>query len=127
MVEEAYRQMSDRTSARMMIVGSTPLTEGFALIGFETFPEITTKDFDALLTTLINNREQALIVLEEGVVRLENPLLDHVRMEGGGIVLIEIPSLSDQHNAMSHSDMEEVILRLMGPTALENQGHHAQS
>src|SRR5208337_3939541 len=55
--------------ARLIALGSAALTEGFALVGFETYPDPTPKAIEDLMQELQRNHEAALIVIEQSLAR----------------------------------------------------------
>ena len=54
---------------RLIAMGSTELTLGFRLIGFETFSEASAEDVEYLLNELVANRDKALLLLEPDLAR----------------------------------------------------------
>ncbi len=111
--------MAEQPETRLIILASAPLTEGFGLIGFETFADATVETLDGLLAELIKSRQKALILVEDYLSRSHSTLLNHVRTEGGRILVVEIPRLDapDQY----HPQVEEMVLSILGPTALEER------
>lgn len=108
--------MSDG-STRMIALGSPPLMEGFALIGFETHPNATADELEALLEQLVRNQTRALVLLEEELARGTGPWLNRVRNEGGNIVITELPAL---HRPESyHPRVEDLVTSILGASALE--------
>ncbi|MEW8507005.1 MAG: V-type ATP synthase subunit F [Candidatus Thiodiazotropha sp.] len=106
--------MSETTThmVRNIFVGSHALTDGFRLIGFETLTDPDTATLDELLSRLLQDRERALLIIEQSVNRLGSKLLDQIRIEGGHIVLSEVPSL---HNPEEfHSELDEQLKKLTG-------------
>ena len=81
-----------------------PLTDGFRLIGFETLTEPDSGKMDELLSQLLQERERALLIIEQSMNQLGSKLLDQIRSEGGRIVLSEVPSLHDPEEF--HSDLD---------------------
>jgi vacuolar-type H+-ATPase subunit F/Vma7 len=97
---------------RKIFVGSHALTDGFRLIGFETLTDPDSGKMDELLTQLLQERERALLIIEQSVNRIGSKLLDQIRKEGGHIVLSEVPSL---HNPDEfHSDLDGQLKKLTG-------------
>ena len=104
---------------RLIALGSTALTEGFALIGFETVPEATPRHLEELLAELVKTRQKAMVVIERDLARSSGPWLTRVRNEGGRIVVVEIPQL---HAPGDHRPpVEELVKSILGPGALEEQ------
>ena len=104
---------------RMIAFGGAGLAEGFALLGFEVHSDATGEDVEQVLSGLIQEQEQALVFLESGLAESDSPSLDRVRREGGRIVVTEIPPLHAP--ADYHPPVEELVLRVLGPGALETR------
>jgi vacuolar-type H+-ATPase subunit F/Vma7 len=105
--------------ARMIALGSAALMEGFALIGFETFPDATGDTVEKLLEELTRNQKAALIVIEQGLAQDPGRHLLRAQREGGRIVITEIPEI---HMSESyHSRVESLVQSILGPAALEVQ------
>ena len=102
---------------RLIAMGSTALTEGFALIGFETLPEATGEELDEVLNALLQQRQKALVLVEDYLAHSNSPTLARVRMEGGRIVVAEMPRMDTPTNY--RPQVETTILSILGPTALE--------
>lgn len=108
--------MSDG-STRMIALGSAPLMEGFALIGFEIHPNASAEQLEALLEQLVRTQTRALVLLEEGLAHGNGPWLSRVRNEGGNIVITELPAL---HRPESyHPRVEDLVTSILGASALE--------
>lgn len=99
--------------ARLIAMGDEALMQGFALIGFETWPDAGEQELDALLGELISGREQALLLLQSRLARSEVPNLRHVLSEGGRLVVAEIPSLDAAEGFQS--SIEELLEGFMQP------------
>lgn len=110
---------SGLTPARMIALGSSALMEGFALIGFETYADPAPEVIEELLQNLLRNQQAALIVIEQSLTRNPGHHLMRAQNEGGRIVITEIPEIRMSGNY--HSRVEDLVLSLLGPTALENQ------
>jgi vacuolar-type H+-ATPase subunit F/Vma7 len=105
--------------ARMIALGSAALMEGFALIGFETHSDPGPDAIEKLMQELLHNQQSALVVIEQSLTRNPGRHLLRAQSEGGRIVITEIPELhlSEEY----HSRVEDLVLRLLGPAALEGQ------
>ncbi|MBV2121895.1 MAG: V-type ATP synthase subunit F [Candidatus Thiodiazotropha taylori] len=103
---------SSSHSVRNIFVGSHTLGDGFRLIGFETLTEPDTATLDELLSGLLQQKQRALLIIEQSVNRLESKLLQQIRNEGGRIVLSEVPSLHDSDNFQS--ELDETLKQLTG-------------
>jgi vacuolar-type H+-ATPase subunit F/Vma7 len=97
---------------RNIFVGGHALTDGFRLIGFETLTEPDTAQLDELLSNLLQEKQRALLIIEQSVNRLDSKLLQQIRSEGGRIVLSEVPSLHTPENFQS--DLDETLKQLTG-------------
>jgi len=107
------------TPARMIALGSAALMEGFALIGFETWPDPAPEAIEKLLHELMRNQQAALIVIEQDLALHPGRHLSRAQREGGRIVITEIPGIrmSDSY----HSRVESLVQGILGPAALEVQ------
>ena len=103
--------------ARLLFFGEKALTEGFGLIGFETFPDATADQLDRVLTELIQGRRTALVFIDQRVARLQSRMLPRVRKEGGRILITEVPSLRSPDDY--HTDIDNQVSALLGGTRLE--------
>jgi hypothetical protein len=93
--------------------------EGFALIGFEIWPNATEKDVESLLEELERGQEKALIFLESALSRCQSVQLSRVRAESSRIIVTEVPPLhapGDYHPAV-----EDLVVKVFGPGALEEK------
>ena len=102
---------------RLIAMGSAALMEGFALIGFETWPDAGPDQLEGILAELLRHRRQALIFLEPDLARSGGPLLHRVRTEGGRIVVTEVPPL--QAPQAYHPEVETLVVSILGQAALE--------
>lgn len=91
-------------ATRMLFLGEAALTEGFHLIGFETWADATRQELDELLQGLLRKRQNAFIVLGQALAGCDSPLLQRVRAEGGHIVVTQVPSLADPDNFQCEID-----------------------
>lgn len=103
--------------ARLIALGSAALMEGFALIGFETYPDPTPAALEDLLRDLLHGQQGALVMIEQGLVRNPGRQLARALREGARIVITEIPAL--QHPAGYRSRVDRLVQALLGPSALE--------
>ena len=102
---------------RLIAIGSEALTEGFALLGFETHADATPDDVEAVLAGLVRSRDTALVILEHELARSGMASLERVRREGGRILVTEVPPL----HAPAHyrPPVEDLVKRILGTQALE--------
>lgn len=103
--------------ARLIALGSTALMEGFALIGFETYPDPTPAALEDLLRDLLHEQQGALVVIEQGLVQNPGRQLTRALREGTRIVITEIPALHQPTHYRSRVD--RLLQTLLGPSALE--------
>lgn len=108
--------MSDG-STRMIALGSAPLMEGFALLGFEIYPNATPEQLESLLEQLVHSQTRALVLLEVHLARSTGAWIKRVRNEGGNIVITELPPL--HHPQDYHPQVEDLVTAILGASALE--------
>lgn len=101
--------------ARLIAMGDEALMQGFALVGFETWPDAGKEDLDRLLGELIAKKEQALLLLQSRLIQSGSTNLRRVMNEGGRLVVAEIPSLEAADGF--HSSIEELLQGIMQPGA----------
>jgi vacuolar-type H+-ATPase subunit F/Vma7 len=104
---------------RMIAMGSAALTEGFALVGFETWPDATEDELAEVLGGLLKRREKALVFLEPCLARCKCAELNRVQAEGGRIVVTEVPPLHAP--GTYHPAVEEMVVSVLGPAALDDK------
>ena len=99
---------------RIIALGSAALMDGFALLGIETHADLDAAAIDDLLTRLERQRERALVFIQQDLISAEIPMIRQLRLQGGSILLCEIPSL---HAADDYQpDVEQLIGRVLGPS-----------
>ena len=108
---------SSALPTRMIALGSAALTEGFSLLGVETFADATPDVLEELLAGLVKRQEKALVFLEHDLARSHGEWLQRVRDEGGRIVIAEIPPLHAPGDY--HPQVEDVVRTILGAQALE--------
>lgn len=111
-------EATEESVTRLIVMGSAALTEGFALIGFETWPNAREEELDSLLGGLLDRRERALVFLEPYLARCNCAALQRIRNEGGRVVITEVPPLHAPGDY--HPMVEELVLSVLGPAALED-------
>jgi len=112
----AEEQESPRPT-RLHFLGDRALAEGFALIGFETSPDAGAAQLDKLLGDLLRERENAFVVIDQKLAQAGSRLLPRVYDEGGRIVIVEVPALSDPDGF--RLDIDEQVRVLLGGNKLE--------
>jgi len=103
--------------ARLVVLGSAGLTEGFSLIGAEVYPDANPAKVEEVLAQLVKEGSQALVLLESGLAHAGGTWLNRLRNEGGRIVVTELPPLSAPHDYAPAVD--EVVRAVLGPEALK--------
>lgn len=103
--------------ARLVVLGSAGLTEGFSLIGAEVYPDADHAQVEEVLEQLVKDGSEALVLLESGLAHAGGPWLNRLRNEGGRIVVTELPPLSAPHDYAPAVD--EVVRAVLGPEALK--------
>jgi vacuolar-type H+-ATPase subunit F/Vma7 len=103
--------------ARLVVLGSAGLTEGFSLIGAEVYPDADQAMVEKVLAGLWASSDAALVLLEAHLARGEGEWLMRLRNEGGRIVVTELPPLSAP-NAFAPV-VDEVVKSVLGPEALK--------
>lgn len=79
----------------MLFLGDDSLADGFRLIGFETYPNPTPDAVDRIVGQLRRSGDRAFVVVDDAVMRTGPGNLKRVRDEGGRIVVIAVPALTD--------------------------------
>lgn len=110
---------ADEDGTRLIAMGSAALMEGFALIGFETWPDAAADDVERVLASLVKQRRRALVLLEPALARSHGAVLRKVRTEGGRIVVTEVPPL--RAPGEYHPEVEDLVVSLLGAAALEER------
>jgi len=103
--------------ARLIALGSAALTEGFGLIGFETYPDPKPEVLEDLLQDLLRDQQAALVVIEQGLAQSPGRHLTQALREGARVVITEIPALQQPPGYCSRVD--RLVDSLLGPSALE--------
>lgn len=110
---------------RLIMMGHQVLAEGFALLGFETFPEATLDDVEQVLSSLLKSKEKAFVLLETHLTYQTStsgehqplPALSQARREAARIVIAEIPPL--QTPETYHPTIETLVSRVLGSHVLD--------
>lgn len=96
----------------LYFLGDAALANGFRLAGFEVYPDADVAAVEHLLRRLIDARSHAFVIVDHRLAESDSKLLEHVRLEGGRILLTQVPPLSSP-DAM-HSAIDERIALLLG-------------
>jgi vacuolar-type H+-ATPase subunit F/Vma7 len=102
---------------KIIAMGSAALMDGFALLGIETHADATADEIDALLTRLSRARERALVFIQQDLMSADIPMVRQLRIQGGSILICEIPSL--QAAGQYRPAVDQLITRVLGSTVLE--------
>jgi vacuolar-type H+-ATPase subunit F/Vma7 len=108
-----------RRSTRLLFMGEAALTEGFRLIGFETFPDATEEQLEGVLTDLLSSRERAFLVLDASLSQCCSLRLRQVRSEGGRILVAMVPRLHEPERFRGMID--DQVRVLLGGADLDEQ------
>jgi vacuolar-type H+-ATPase subunit F/Vma7 len=106
-----------RGSARLIVLGSAGLVDGFRLVGAEVHADAEPEEVDAVLGQLVKDNDEALVLLETHLAHAGGHWLDRLRNEGGRIVIVELPPLPAPHDYAPAVD--EVVRAVLGPEALK--------
>ena len=109
----------DISTTRMIFMGDATLTDGFKLIGFETIADPSQETMDRVLGSLVDEKQNALVILDNRLASSGSEQLKRVRAEGGRIIVTKVPSLNDTENF--HFDVDDKVHSLLGGT--EPKGH----
>ena len=104
-------------SARLVVLGSAGLVQGFRLIGAEAHADADPDTVEAVLAQLVKDGDEALVLLETHLAHAGGPWLDRLRNESGRIVITELPPLPAPHDYAPAVD--EVVRAVLGPEALK--------
>lgn len=104
---------------KIIAIGNAALMDGFALLGIKTHADASAEAINAVLTELVQNRERALVYLQQNLMSAEIPMVQQLRTRGGLILICEIPDL---HAADDYQpEVEKLIGRVLGSSVLERQ------
>lgn len=104
-------------SARLVVLGSAGLADGFSLIGAEVYPDADAATVERVLEQLARSGDQALVLLETPLAHGGGPWLHRLRNEGGRIVITELPPLpAPQAYAPA---VDAIVRSVLGPEALK--------
>ena len=114
---QAYPSPFTASSARLVVLGSAGLVEGFGLIGAEIHPDADSAKVEGILSELVASGREALVLLETHLAHAGGPMLNQLRNSGGHIVVTELPPLFAPHDYAPAVD--EVVRAVLGPEALK--------
>jgi vacuolar-type H+-ATPase subunit F/Vma7 len=103
--------------ARLVVLGSAGLVDGFRLIGAEVHADAVSDTVELVLEQLAHSGDAALVLLESPLAHAGGFWLNRLRNEGGRVVITELPPLpSPQDYAPA---VDEVVRAVLGPDALK--------
>ncbi len=103
--------------ARLVVIGSAGLADGFSLIGAEIHSDADSAAVENILAQLVKSGDEALVLLESHLAHAGGHWLDRLRNEGGRIVVTELPPLSAPYDYAPAVD--DVVRAVLGPEALK--------
>lgn len=106
----------------IIAIGSRELMDGFALLGIRTHVDADAAQINELLSELARRRERALVFIQQDLIGDETPMVHQLRLEGGSILVCEIPHLRGA--ADYHPQVEKLIRRVLGSSILERSLDH---
>lgn len=103
---------------RYIALAETCLTEGFAALGFEVYPDAEAEDLEKLLCSLLTRKEKALIFTAASLAaRCKGRCYREARDESGHILFVELPP---PHNPDAYKPaVDALVKRVLGAAALE--------
>ena len=103
--------------ARLVVLGSAGLAQGFSLIGAEVHVDADPAKVDEVLGQLVKSGDQAMVLLETHLAHAGGPWLDRLRNEGSRIVITELPPLPSPNDYAPAVD--DVVRAILGADALK--------
>jgi vacuolar-type H+-ATPase subunit F/Vma7 len=103
--------------ARVIVMASAPLAEGFALVGLEAVPDATPEQLEHLLEELFDSGQQALILVDSRLGRSGGKWLMQMRDASNRVVVVEIPGLQPPRDY--RPQIADVMRDQLGPSAPE--------
>jgi vacuolar-type H+-ATPase subunit F/Vma7 len=104
-------------NARLIVLGSAGLADGFSLIGAEVYADAEPATVETVLEQLVHSGDAALVLLETPLAHAGGPWLNRLRNEGGRIVITELPPLPAPQDYAPAVD--DVVRTVLGPDALK--------
>jgi vacuolar-type H+-ATPase subunit F/Vma7 len=95
------------SATRIIAAGSAALMDGFRLAGIEVMPNATSGQLEALLKTLLSDKEKALVLVETHLLDESGPWLRRAQSEGGRVVVVQVPSLTQAGDY--HADVDRLV------------------
>lgn len=103
---------------RIIVMGREELMQGFALLGFEVWPDARENDVEELIVDLLKHDHKAFVMLESHLAHFQTPVLKQIRETGGNVIVTEIPSFHTPNDY--HPVIDNLIVQALGPNALED-------
>lgn len=104
-------------NARLVVLGSAGLTDGFSLIGAEVHANADAATVETVLEQLVRRGDAALVLLETPLAHGAGYWLTRLRNEGGRIVITELPPL---HAPRDYAPAVDAVVRaVLGAEALK--------
>ena len=102
---------------RLLAIGKACLTEGFSLLGFETYPDATPESAETIFCQLLAEKTQALVFVEHYLLQKPGACYKQLRQESCKVLLVEIPPLEspDQYQPA----VENLLRRVLGHAVLD--------
>lgn len=97
---------------RILAIGNQALMDGFALLGIETYADVSLQELDGLLTGLHRGKQRALVYLQQDLAECDLPILHLLRSEGGNILISVVPDILSADDY--HAPVDQLISRVLG-------------
>lgn len=110
--------MAPGSDARLLFLGERALAEGFALLGFETWPDAGVADLDRVLDEVRRDPLGAFVIIDRRLADAGSRLLPLVQAEGRRVVVIEVPTLANPEDF--HLGTDEQVRALLGARTAED-------
>lgn len=104
-------------NARLVVLGSAGLAQGFSLIGAEVYGDADPAKVEEVLGQLVKSGDEALVLLETHLAHAGGYWLSRLRDEGSRIVITELPPLTSPNDYAPAVD--EVVRAILGAEALK--------
>ena len=98
-------------------MGDIALAEGFALLGFETFPNATLDMVENILAELLKKKTKALVFIEDSLTKQAGSAFLQARSSSAEIIITEIPALNAPDSYKP--SVEELVKRVLGSSVLD--------
>lgn len=102
--------------ARLVVLGSAGLAQGFSLIGAEVHADAGPETVEDVLGQLARSGDHALVLMESHLAHGSGYWLERLRNEGGRVVITELPPLPAPQDY--EPAVDEVVRAVLGPEAL---------